>query len=234
MDSKSFNPAGYHALKGEEAELITKVAAFVKQYFQDPKFDASHDFNHVLRVTAIAIKILEQEQRRTQRQDLTPYDPQTVILGALLHDIDDRKYRVNGSQDCPLVQQELVRLGLDASQAAKIQILVDGVSYSSEKKNPQRVRDLLITVPELAIVQDADRLDATGAVGVGRCFAYGAAKTNRDLANTMEHFDDKLFKLEGMMKTETGRQLGREYTARLRQFQSWWQEEIDFASSLPE
>lgn len=228
-----FNPAEYQALNSDQADLVTKVVAFVKQYFQDPRFDASHDFNHVLRVTAIAIKILEQEQKRTQRHGRAVYDPQTVILGALLHDVDDKKYRVSGGQDVPLVQQELIRLGLETTQAAKIQTLVDGVSYSSEKKNPQRVRDLLITVPELAIVQDADRLDAIGAVGIGRCFAYGAAKTSRDLASTMEHFDDKLLKLEDMMKTETGRQLGRGYAARLRQFQSWWQEETEFASSLP-
>lgn len=229
-----FDPSQYHALKDEEAQVITKVTAFVQKYFQDPRFDASHDFKHVLRVTAVAIKILEKEQQNMRAKGKPEYDPYTVILGALLHDIDDRKYRINGSQDIPLAQQELVKLGLDSSKAAKIQILVDGVSYSSEKKSPQRVRDLLITVPELAIVQDADRLDAIGAVGVGRCFAYGAAKTTRDLAGTMEHFDDKLFKLEGMMKTDTGRQLGREYSARLRQFQSWWQEENDFASSLPE
>lgn len=228
-----FNPAGYHALSGEQAEIIVKVTAFVEQYFQDPKFDASHDFKHVLRVTAIAIKILDQEQQRAQREKKAPYDPHTVILGALLHDVDDRKYRINGAEDLPLVRQELTRLGLEASKATRIQMLVDGVSYSSEKKNPQRVRDLLITVPELAIVQDADRLDAIGAVGVGRCFAYGAAKTTRDLAGTMDHFDDKLLKLECMMKTETGRHLGQRYTARLREFQSWWQEETDFASSLP-
>lgn len=228
------DPAQYHGLNGEEAVIVKQVTEFVRKYFDNPKFDASHDFNHVLRVTAIAIKILDREQQRQRREGKPDYNTLTVILGALLHDVDDRKYRVNGGENVPIAQQELVRLGLESAKANRIQLLVDGVSYSSEKKNPQRVRDLLITVPELAIVQDADRLDAIGAIGVGRCFAYGAAKTTRDLDSTMDHFDDKLVKLEGMMKTETGRQLGAKCTARLKQFQSWWQEETEFASNLPE
>lgn len=229
-----FDPAQYHALNGKEAAIVKQVTDFVRKYFEDPRFDASHDFNHVLRVTAIAIKILEKEQQKAKREGKPDHDAQTVILGALLHDVDDRKYRVNGAENVPIAQQELVRLGLESAKAKRIQLLVDGVSYSSEKKNPQRVRDLLVTVPELAIVQDADRLDAIGAIGIGRCFAYGAAKTTRDLDSTMDHFDDKLVKLEGMMKTETGRQLGSKYTTRLMQFQSWWKEETEFASSLPE
>ncbi|KAK5097297.1 hypothetical protein LTR70_003695 [Exophiala xenobiotica] len=205
-----FDPAQYYALNGEQASLVQQVAGYTEKYFQDPKFDASHDFEHVLRVTAIAIKILEKEQQRMK----SPYDALTVTAVAE-------------------AQGELIRLGLDADHAQKIQALVDGVSYTSEVKNPQKVRDLLIAIPELAIVQDADRLDAIGAIGVGRCFAYGAAKTSRGLCETMEHFDEKLFKLEGMMKTETGRYLAARYTARLKQFKDWWHEEIDFSGSLP-
>ena len=224
-----FDPSQYHALTEEQANLVRQVTNYTERYFQDPKFDASHDFNHVLRVTGVAIKILEQEQQRAN----SAYDVLTIILGALMHDIDDKKYRSAQVAAIPEAQRELVRLGMDETQAQKIQALIDGVSYTSEVKNPQKVRDLLITIPELAIVQDADRLDAIGAIGAGRCFAYGAAKTSRDLSETMEHFDEKLFKLEGMMKTETGRQLGAEYTARLKQFKTWWQQERIFAGNLP-
>lgn len=227
-----FDPSQYHALSKEDAQIVREVTAYTEKYFQHPQFDASHDFNHVLRVTAIAINVLEKEQSRARSAGRPAYDALTVVLGALMHDIDDRKYRSAQSTSLQ-AEQELVRLGVKHEQASKVQALIDGVSYSSEVKHPQRVRDLLVTVPELAIVQDADRLDAIGAIGAGRCFAYGAAKTSRDLAGTMEHFDDKLFKLEGMMKTETGRQLGAEYTARLKQFQSWWQQEMDFAGRLP-
>ena len=221
------DPSQYHRLSSEEAEIVRKVVVYTEKYFQDPKFDASHDFHHVLRVTALAIKILESELRKSGS-----LNPLTVVIGALMHDIDDKKYRSDNNAS-PLAQAELLRIGMEEHRARKIQTLIDGVSYSSEIKNPQRVRDLLITIPELGIVQDADRLDAIGAVGIGRCFAYGAAKTSRDLEGTMTHFDDKLVKLEGMMKTETGRRLGQEYSARLKQFQSWWKAETEFASSSP-
>ena len=224
-----FDPAQYHALTGEQASLVRQVTQYTEQYFQDPKFDASHDFSHVLRVTAVAIKILEEEQERAS----STYDALTVIIGALMHDIDDKKYQSAQNTALPKAQCELIRLGLDDKYAQRLQALIDSVSYTSEVKNPQKVRDLLITVPELAIVQDADRLDAIGAIGAGRCFAYGAAKTSRGLSDTMVHFDEKLLKLEGMMKTGTGRRLGAEYTARLKQFKSWWQQETDFAGSLP-
>jgi uncharacterized protein len=76
----------------------------------------------------------------------------------------------------------------------------------------------------VAIIQDADRLDALGAVGIGRVFAFGGAK-GRSMDDSIEHFDDKLFKLESMMKTETGRNLARERTERMRRFTGWWLEE---------
>ncbi|KAJ9661400.1 hypothetical protein H2198_001968 [Neophaeococcomyces mojaviensis] len=228
-----FDPSLYHALTGEQADLVRKVAEYTKIYFENPKFDASHDFSHVLRVTAIAIKILEKEQKRALSDNGKPYDALTVVLGAILHDVDDRKYRTAGAVEVSQAQQELVRLGVEQSQAKRIQALIDNVSYSSEVKNPQRVRDLLVTIPELGIVQDADRLDAIGAVGLGRVFAYGAVKTSRGLSGSIDHLDEKLLKLESMMKTQTGRELAAEYTARLEQFKSWWKDEVEFAGTLP-
>jgi len=186
-----------------------------------------------MRVTTVAIKILEMEQKCAGPNDGIAYDALTVLLGAILHDVDDKKYCTTGVPEAPQVVKQLTRLGVEGSQANRIQALVDGVSYSAEAKNPQRVRDLLVTIPELGIVQDADRLDAIGAIGLGRMFAYGAAKTSRDLSASMDHLDDKLLKLESMMKTHSGRELAAEYTARLKQFKSWWKEEIEFASALP-
>jgi uncharacterized protein len=77
---------------------------------------------------------------------------------------------------------------------------------------------------KVAMVQDADRLDATGSIGIGRAFAFGSTK-DRAMSDTIKHFDDKMLKLEAMMKTETGKKLAIERTERVRKFKEWWLEE---------
>lgn len=67
-------------------------------------------------------------------------------------------------------------------------------------------------------------MDAIGAVGIGRCFGFGGAK-DRPMDDTMRHFDDKLIRIEGIMKTETGKKMARERCERLETFKSWWKEE---------
>lgn len=114
--------------------------------------------------------------------------------------------------------------------AKKIQTICQNVSYSSEIKNPAHVTAVISEYPELAVVQDADRLDAIGAVGIGRMFTYGGAKTGRSLDESMQHFDDKLLRLEGMIKTDVGRELARERTERLRVFKEWWGQEVAFVA----
>lgn len=99
------------------------------------------------------------------------------------------------------------------------------MSYNTEIKNPALTQRALLAHPELAIVQDADRLDAIGAVGIGRTFTYGGAKGSRLMDDTIDHFAEKLENLEGMMKTEEGRRMAQERTKRLRMFRGWWEEE---------
>lgn len=104
------------------------------------------------------------------------------------------------------------------------------MSYSTEIRDPAKTVSLIQQFPELAVVQDADRLDAIGAVGIGRMFTFGAAKTDRSMDGAMEHLDDKLLKLEGMMKTSVGRELARERSERMREFKRWWSEEFTSVS----
>lgn len=79
-------------------------------------------------------------------------------------------------------------------------------------------------------MQDADRLDALGGIGIGRAFAYGGAR-GRGLGETVGHFEEKLVRLEGMMKTGEGRRLARVRGERVRVFRGWVREEMGAAGA---
>ncbi|KAF5020144.1 hypothetical protein F66182_7836 [Fusarium sp. NRRL 66182] len=197
--------------------LIAQVTGYVEKYMSN--YDASHDFNHIQRVLRLSHHI--QSHTPSTRRSL-------VTLSALLHDVGDKKYVLPGQDPSRMVSDVLVSFGAPTALADTVQAICLGVSYSSEIKDPAHTRALVDEYPELAVVQDADRLDAIGAVGIARTFAFGGAK-GRTLENTMEHFDDKLLLLEGMMKTAEGRRLAKERAERLRLMKEWWQDETNEA-----
>ena len=154
------------------------------------------------------------------------FDEQAIVLAALLHDVGDKKYLKPGEVAETMITAVLQQNGCPARLMSKVALIVEHVSFSSEIKRPQLVKAMVTAHPELGIVQDADRLDAIGAVGIARCFAFGGAKASgRGLHGCIEHFTDKLENLQDMMKTETGRRLAEERTRRLREFRGWWDEE---------
>ena len=223
-----WDPATYPSLSDQEIGYIRHIYTFAKQYFQDPRFDASHDFAHVERVVTTALTILKTEEERRKRQALPALNPLSVVLGALLHDVEDKKYVTKADEQREgTLRKAVLDVGLSEAYAEHIQLLVEGVSYSSEVKNPEHVEKLVEAIPELAVVQDADRLDAIGAIGIGRCFTFGGAKRARSLVDSIQHFEDKLLKLEGMMKTEAGRAMAQERSNRIREFMGWWKDEVE-------
>ncbi|EQL00419.1 hydrolase [Ophiocordyceps sinensis CO18] len=229
--------------------LVARVTDYVRDYMSH--YDCSHDFNHIERVLRLALHI----------QARTPSTSRLLVtLCALLHDVGDSKYLRPGEDASRLISDVLRSLGADAALADTVQAICLGVSYSGEVRDPAAAAARLAAHPELAVVQDADRLDAIGAVGIGRTFAFGAARLaahpelavvqdadrldaigavgigrtfafggakGRALGQTMDHFDDKLVRLEAMMKTQTGRELARQRTERLRLMQAWWREETE-------
>jgi len=204
----------------EETHLYKGVYAYVEDYMS--RYDMSHDFNHILRVLSFAKRILESEQEDETKQ----FDEQAIVLAALLHDVGDKKYLKPGEVAETMITAVLQENGCPARLMSKVTLIVEHVSFSSEIKRPQLVKAMVTAHPELGIVQDADRLDAIGAVGIARCFAFGGAKASgRGLHGCIEHFVEKLENLQDMMKTETGRRLAEERTRRLQEFRGWWDEE---------
>lgn len=210
----------------ETSNLYKNVYAFVQNYMS--RYDCSHDFNHILRVLALSKHILSQESASHPSRN---FHKQAIILAALLHDVGDKKYTIPGENAEQMVSDLLSKNGCSPRFVAKVALIVENVSYTNETKRPQFVKAIISAHPELAVVQDADRLDAIGAVGIGRVFAFGAVKDKgRGLQGSIEHFEEKLERIEGMMKTETGRGLAKERTRRLREFRGWWEEETGSAS----
>ncbi|KAI9803510.1 MAG: hypothetical protein M1825_001853 [Sarcosagium campestre] len=202
--------------------LINRAHAFIKSYTEG--LDASHDHAHIMRVVALAQKIHAAEISSSMPHP--HYSLTRVKLAAMLHDVGDRKYGMGAEMSMQPVARLLTDWGASAELAAAVQAIVTAVSFSKERADPALVANTLSEYPELAIVQDADRLDALGAVGVARAFVYGAVKGDgRGLEGTMHHFDEKLLGLEALMKTCEGRRLAAARTERLRVFKAWWQDE---------
>lgn len=199
-------------------DAVAQTRAFVRAHHAT--HDPSHDFAHVDRVVRLALHLARLEDRRR----CTPLDTQLVTLTALLHDVHDRKYPTTRAAPTPfafLAQHT----SLPPSRAKAVQEMVENVSYSHELAHPDVVAATLATHPELGVVQDADRLDAIGAVGLARVFSFGAVK-GRGLDESVRHFGDKLVGLGGMMKTGAGREMARERVKRVEVFGEWFGEEV--------
>jgi HD superfamily phosphodiesterase len=190
------------SLHSDAQSLITSISTHVQQEMR--YHDASHDFTHVLRVLTLSVKIMTSELTANPK---LAYDPAAIILAALLHDLADRKYVAPGTDVENLIAGVLLDRGCDDHLALKVQMIARHVAYSTEQQNPRMVRAVISQHPELAVVQDADRLDAIGAIGIGRTFTFGGARTGtpgresgRGMDETIRHFGEKLERLGDLMK----------------------------------
>jgi uncharacterized protein len=162
-------------MMSQSRELIRKVAGYVETYMNN--FDGSHDFNHIKRVVGLSRQILAEiegtESTRSAKYGSADaklkFDPTIVTLAALLHDVGDRKYLKEGEDGTTLVRDLLLSCGADQQLAERVQTICLGVSYSSEIKDRVDVERLVEKYPELAVVQDADRLDSIVLLVWGGC-----------------------------------------------------------------
>jgi uncharacterized protein len=213
-------------------ELISRTIVFVKEELENA--EGGHDWFHIERVYKNTLLI-----SKTEKVDLL-----VVSLGALLHDIADSKFHYGDETVGP----KKARQFLEAENVLEEVILqviniIENISYKGGKRIQK------FNSNELAVVQDADRLDAIGAIGIARSFNYGGFK-NRKLydpeiasnlsmtpseyktstAPTINHFYEKLLLLKDKMNTQTGKKIAQkrhEYMEGfLEQFYGEWEGEL--------
>jgi uncharacterized protein len=206
---------------------IEATERFVQETLR--KADGSHDWQHIVRVRALAERIGRDEQA----------DPFVVSMGALLHDIADHKYHGGDKEIGPRVAREwLESIGVDAAVTEQVVEIVQTISFSGPH-GKQRMRTL-----EGSIVRDADRLEAIGAIGIARAFTYGGSK-NRALYDpeippsqeegivttpTINHFHEKLFKLKSLMETGAGARVAEDRHAYMQGYLERFQTECEGAA----
>lgn len=199
-------------------QLVQNATKFIKAVFQNDF--SGHDFFHSMRVYRTAMKIAQAEHA----------DMQVVALAALLHDVDDRKLSPMTAEKKENAARFMCSQNVSESEIRQVCQIIDEVSF----KGTDSVRP---STPEGKCVQDADRLDALGAIGIARTFAYGGnhnraiydpelpprtamnqAQYYSSKSTSLNHFYEKLFLLEGMMNTETGKAIARKRTQYMQQF----------------
>lgn len=186
--------------------VIAAAIRYIHELFRNNS--GGHDAAHTLRVYRNAMRIAESEP---------DCDREIVALAALLHDADDHKLfhtENNNNARAFLAGQQI-----GAAETERICQAVNAVSFSQNRgRRPE--------TPEGKIVQDADRLDALGAIGIARTFAYGG-EHGRTLDSSVEHFYEKLLLLKDEMNTETARRMAEVRHAFLEQFLKEYEEETN-------
>ena len=165
-----------------------------------------HGLDHSMRVYKNAMLLAETEPTA---------DRFVVALSALLHDADD--YKLFQTENNANARNFLKSANVDPETTDRICEVINSVSFSKNKgKKPETI--------EGQIVQDADRLDAIGAIGIARTFAFGG-KHNRSLESSIDHFHEKLLLLKDLLNTEKAKELAENRHRFMEQFLKEWEKE---------
>jgi uncharacterized protein len=213
----------------DNAKIIEKTEAFVRSKSEGE--GSGHDWWHIYRVWNTALRIAKEEN----------VDLFVVQLAALLHDIGDWKFHEGDDSVGPRMAREwLERLDVAEETISHVCEIISDMSF----KGARPVSTM--KSPEGMVVQDADRLDAIGAIGIGRAFAYGGFR-GKEIYNpdikpeyhesfeqyknsvgpTINHFYEKLLLLKDRMNTTTGRQIAEERHAYMEEYLKRFFKELD-------
>ena len=212
----------------DKKTIIDNTIQFVKDTLEGA--EGGHDFFHIERVYKNSLTIAKTEN----------VDDFIVAMGALLHDIADSKFHGGDETVGPRKAREFMETqNVQESIIVHVENIIKNISFKGGNFNKE------FTSLELDVVQDADRLDAIGAIGIARCFNYGGFK-NRELYNpeispnlnmtkeeykkstapTINHFYEKLLLLKDRMNTKTGKEMALQrhnfMESFLKQFYKEW------------
>lgn len=200
-----------------KSQVIAEAEKLVKSKYLEER--TGHDWYHMNRVRNMALFLCEKEQLG---------DCFLVELMALLHDMRDTKL-IKDQADLDFLKDWLIAQGLTEADTYQLIQDIDSISYSKGKHSHLSI--------EAAIVQDADRLDAIGAIGIARAFTYGSSisqmmylpENEANIINessTIQHFYDKLLLLKDSMNTNAAKELAEErhqfMLTFLQQFMKEW------------
>ncbi len=190
-----------------EEKIIEDAIEYIKDFFVNEY--SGHDYWHTMRVYSTAVKLAEQENANLF----------IVKLAALLHDIDDVKIS-------PLTSAGKLNAVVFMTEHGVDKDIIDEVCEIIDENSFKGLDSVVPVSIEGKCVQDADRLDAIGAIGIARAFTYGGsrrrvlydprlkpemdmneAEYRRHMSTTINHFYEKLFKLKDMMNTEAAKRL---------------------------
>ncbi len=215
-------------MDAHESTLIENTIAFVKQTLKNA--EGGHDWWHIQRVHLNAKRIAANEN----------VDQLVVELAALLHDISDSKF--NGGNEtlgAEIAADFLKKQVLTAERIEHVVLIINHISFKGGKEQQQ------FYSLELGVVQDADRLDAIGAIGIARCFNYGGFKgseiynpsisPNPNMTKeeykkggpSINHFYEKLLLLKDLMNTQTGRSMAEHRHEFMQQFLQEFFDEVE-------
>ncbi|MFK7748277.1 MAG: HD domain-containing protein [Kordia sp.] len=207
-------------MSATKAAIIAKTITFVQETLANA--EGGHDWFHIERVYKNSLLIAKEET----------VDEFVVSLGALLHDIADSKFHNGDEKIGPKVARNFLEsIAVAEDVITHVENIITNISFKGGNFDQQ------FTSPELDVIQDADRLDAIGAIGIARCFNYGGFK-NRKLHDpsiepnlnmtkeeykksttpTINHFYEKLLLLKDKMNTNTGKKIAEQRHAYMEQF----------------
>ena len=187
-------------------KLVSSAIEYVSEILG--KNSGGHDTAHSIRVYKNALAIADKE---------SDCDLLVVSLAAILHDVDDHKLFNNENNEN--ARAFLADKGISDEMTENICEVINSVSFSQNRgKKPQTL--------EGKIVQDADRLDAMGAIGIARTFAYGG-EHGRSIEESVQHFYDKLLVLKDELNTDSAREIAAKRHEFLKSFLSELEDEIN-------